>query len=238
MTLDFRIEWGYQYLYSRRHYHPVYNWDGRLECSGGSIQSTYKLDYPVVWYGPGHCAVETALPQPCWKSSTKRGISGVRVVAETDGAAVFTIYTNSGTFSFTAAQLQREKRIVFAVGPKYLGCHVVVTVTGYLWFRPEPKPGQTVFEAKDLALPQRDWARMRTGEIRPGQALSFCADIPAPKKDFSETLVHLHVSRKMRAFSGMLQVHGARHRLCRRRRCAHGRAACGALQGIPKMRIQ
>lgn len=30
MKLDFRIDWGYQYLYSRRHYHPVYLWDGRM----------------------------------------------------------------------------------------------------------------------------------------------------------------------------------------------------------------
>ena len=191
MKLDFRIEWGYQYLYSRRHYHPVYNWDGCLECNGGTIESTYKLDYPVIWYGPGHCAVETKLPEPRWKSSTKRGISGIRVEAEADDKALFTLRTSCGTFSFTAGQLLREQRLVFNVGPKYLGCHVVATMTGYLWFRPAPKPGQIVFEAKDLALPRRDWARMRTGEIKPGQSLEFQAEIPAPRKEYSETLIHL-----------------------------------------------
>ena len=61
MKLDFRIDWGYQYLYSRRHYHPVYLWDGQLDCNGGRIEETYQLDYPVIWYGPGHCAHETKL---------------------------------------------------------------------------------------------------------------------------------------------------------------------------------
>ena len=191
MKLDFRIEWGYSYLYSRRHYHPVYNWDGRLECNGGTIYNVYKLDYPVIWYGPGHCAVETKLDTPCWKSSTKRGISGIRIEAEANDKAIFTLKTNSGTFIIPVELLLREKRVIFNVGPKYLGCHVWATMTGHLWFRPAPKPGQTVFEAKDLALPQRDWARMHTGEIKPGEALVFQADIPAPKKDFSETLFHI-----------------------------------------------
>ncbi len=191
MNLDFRIEWGYQYLYSRRHYHPVYNWDGGLECSGGAIESIYRLDYPVSWYGPGHCAVETKMDSPSWESRTKRGIKGIRIEAEADDDAVFTLRTASGTFSFSAGELRKAKRLVFNVGPKYLGCHVVVTMTGHIWFRPEPKPGQTVFEAKDLDLPRRDWARMRTGEIIPGGALTFEAEVPQPKQDFSETLIHL-----------------------------------------------
>ena len=48
MKLDFRIDWGYQYLYSRRHYHPVYCWDGTLECTDGTIQKCWQLDYPVI----------------------------------------------------------------------------------------------------------------------------------------------------------------------------------------------
>ena len=42
MKLDFRIDWGYQYLYSRRHYHPVYIWDGSLTCQGGAIEKLYR----------------------------------------------------------------------------------------------------------------------------------------------------------------------------------------------------
>ena len=66
MILDFRIDWGYQYLYSRRHYHPVFLWDGSLECSGGTILESYRLDYPVVCFGPGQSAHETRLEAPCW----------------------------------------------------------------------------------------------------------------------------------------------------------------------------
>ena len=53
MTLDFRIDWGYQYLYSRRHYHPQYIWDGSLDCENGEIKEIYSLDYPVIWFRPG-----------------------------------------------------------------------------------------------------------------------------------------------------------------------------------------
>ena len=49
MKLDFRIDWGYQYLYSRRHYHPVYIWDGSLQCENGTIEKSWQLDYPVIW---------------------------------------------------------------------------------------------------------------------------------------------------------------------------------------------
>ena len=102
MKLDFRIDWGYQYLYSRRHYHPVYLWDGQLDCNGGRIEETYQLDYPVIWYGPGHCAHETKLAEPKWKSRTRRGLSGVRFVADADENATFHLTTLSGTFDFSA----------------------------------------------------------------------------------------------------------------------------------------
>ena len=105
MKLDFRIDWGYQYLYSRRHYHPVYLWDGQLDCNGGRIEETYQLDYPVIWYGPGHCAHETKLAEPKWKSRTRRGLSGVRFVADADENATFRLTTLSGTFDFSAKAL-------------------------------------------------------------------------------------------------------------------------------------
>lgn len=64
MLLDFRIDWGYQYLYSRRHYHPQFIWDGEVKCENGTIHSVWQLSYPVIWYGPGHCAKETKLEKP------------------------------------------------------------------------------------------------------------------------------------------------------------------------------
>lgn len=91
MLLDFRIDWGYQYLYSRRHYHPQFIWDGELKCENGTIQSIWQLSYPVIWYGPGHCAKETKLEKPKWKSRTKRGLAGIRIQAEIEENAVFTL---------------------------------------------------------------------------------------------------------------------------------------------------
>ena len=89
MKLDFRIDWGYQYLYSRRHYHPFYHWDGRLECSDGIIEKVFRLDYPVLLSGPGHSAHETLLDGPCWKSTTRRGLAGIRIEAEVSENAAF-----------------------------------------------------------------------------------------------------------------------------------------------------
>jgi hypothetical protein len=61
MKIDFRVDWGYQMLYSRRHYHPVYRWDGHLECSGFSELNVSLLEYPPAWWGPCHTAHETPL---------------------------------------------------------------------------------------------------------------------------------------------------------------------------------
>lgn len=190
--LDFRIDWGYQYLYSRRHYHPVYLWDGALECEGGRILESRRLEYPVLWFGPGQSARETPMEEPRWKSRTRRGLSGVRFIVEVErDDATFRLKTLSGEFTFSAAEIREQGRIVFPVGPKYLGCHVIVTRTGYLWFRPAPRPGEQVWEADDLPLPQHDWARMRTAWLAPGETVEFEAEIPPTKGDFSESVLHL-----------------------------------------------
>ena len=194
MKLDFRIDWGYQYLYSRRHYHPFYHWDGHLECADGVIEKVFQLDYPVIWFGPGHCARETPLDSPRWKSTTRRGLAGIRVEAEVTENARFELVTLSGTFEFTAKEILSEGRIEFPVGPKYLGCHVIVTRTGYYWFRPPARPGQVIFEAEQLAStgnPLRDWARTRTIWIDPGKTLEFEAELPETHGDCDETVFHL-----------------------------------------------
>ena len=109
MKLDFRIDWGYQYLYSRRHYHPVFEWDGSLSCAGGRIEHCWKLDYPVIWFGPGQCAKETLLAEPRWQSRTRRGLAGIRVAAEAKPEAMFTLRTLSGAFEFSARQIAEEE---------------------------------------------------------------------------------------------------------------------------------
>ncbi len=191
MTLNFRIDFGYQYLYSRRHYHPVYRWDGHLECSGGDILEAYKLDYPVIWFGPGHCPIETKLPSPEWECKTKRGFSGVRFVADVSDDAVFTLVTASGKVEFTAKQISDDGRIVFPIGPKYLNCSIIVTRTGYLWFMPKAKDGEMLLMAKDLPLPCHDWARMECAWLAADEKVSFTADIPQLDGDVEESLLHL-----------------------------------------------
>ena len=100
MQLDFRIDWGYQYLYSRRHYHPFFEWDGHLEITDGTIEKIHKLDYPVLWYGPGHCPVETPLENNSWQSRTRRGLSGIRVWADVNENTTFKLVTKSGSWNF------------------------------------------------------------------------------------------------------------------------------------------
>ncbi len=189
--LDFRIDWGYIYLYSRRHYHPQYIWDGELTCKDGEILESYQLDYPLAWYMPGLCPNETKLPAPRWESRTKRHIAGVRFVAEVTEDTVFTLSTQSGTFFFTAQQIQQDGRITFTVGPKYLQCQVIVTRTGYFWFRPPCPEGETRFMEADLPLPQHQWSRTPLAYLEPGKTVEVELSVPQSSADYPETLMHM-----------------------------------------------
>ncbi|MBQ8524202.1 MAG: hypothetical protein IJ457_06225 [Clostridia bacterium] len=190
MKLDFRIDWGYQYLYSRRLYHPTFIWDGDLTVDGGKIDEIYQLTYPYSWYGIGHSAKETKLDSPAWKSTTKRGLSGIRIVADVDEGAVFHLNTMSGSFDFTAKDIIEKGKLDFPVGPKYLGCSVLVTRTGYIWFRPESLPGQTIWNAEDLGLDVHPWARCDLAWLRPGETVKFKYTVPEKTKDVSDTVIH------------------------------------------------
>ncbi|MBE6689185.1 MAG: hypothetical protein E7588_07935 [Ruminococcaceae bacterium] len=191
MTLDFRIDWGYQFLYSRRHYHPQYIWDGTLECENGKILESYKLDYPVIWFGPGHCAKETKLSSPSWISRTKRGVSGVRFVAEVNENTVFHLKTVSFETTFTARDIINKGSLDFMVGPKYLNCSVVVTKTDYLWFRPAPRKGETEIDINSLGLEVHPWSRMKLAWLAPGESAVWQADIAEWDSDYCEQLLHI-----------------------------------------------
>lgn len=191
MKLDFKINWGYKYLYSRRHYHPVYIWDGSLSLNEGEIENVYKLDYPYIWYGIGHSAIETKLEKPEWKDSTKRKYSGIRVEAEVNENSDFTLATVTGTFKFSARDILDKKILEFPVGPKYLGCYVTVTLTNYHWFKALPKENETVFDADDLNADVKNWARGRYAWIPAGGGVEFKATISKSKADFSQTLFHI-----------------------------------------------
>ena len=191
MKLDFRIDWGYQYLYSRRHYHPQYIWDGTLKCENGTIEKTWQLSYPVVWYGPGLCAKETELAQPKWESRTKRGLAGARFETEINEKTAFLLETASATIRFSAAQLMREGRLLFPVGPKYLGCIITVTVQGYLWFRTPLKLGQRAYEPDMLGLPVHPWARMELAWLASGQTVTWTQTVESAKADVIAQTIHL-----------------------------------------------
>ena len=190
MKLEFRIDWGYQYLYSRRLYHPTYIWDGNLKVDGGEITEIYQLTYPYSWYGIGHSAKETKLETPEWKSRTKRALSGIRVVAEVDEDATFHLTTMSGSFDFTAKEVLEEGKLDFPVGPKYLGCSILVIRKGFIWFRPETLKGQTIWNAEDLGLDVYPWARCDLAWLRPGESVKFKYTVPEKTKDVSDTVIH------------------------------------------------
>ena len=190
MELDFRIDFGYQYLYSRRHYHPQYIWDGGLTCEGGRIERSALLRYPVLWFGPGHSAKETALDGPAWTLRTRRGLAGVRFLADVDDGAVFHLRTASFRADFTAAELLEKGRIEYMIGPKYLGCSVIVTRSGYLWYRPAPRDGEIAIDARDMGLSVHPWHRMDLAWLAPGETYTFTARIPEKTHDFEETLFH------------------------------------------------
>lgn len=191
-TLDFRIDWGYQYLYSRRHYHPIYKWDGKLTCQDGIIERTFQLDYPLVIFGPGQSAIETELPSPQWHCQTKRGIAGIRFLTRVTEKTRFTLETVMGTITFTAADILHSGRLIFPVGPKYLQCSIIVTQTNHYWFRPNnPDAGITVYNEDSLGLPVHNWARARLAWLYPGESIHMPVTVPETNADYSEVLMQI-----------------------------------------------
>lgn len=192
MKLDFRIDWGYQALYTRASYHPVFVWDGSLDCRNGVIEKSFHLAYPYVVFGPGHSPIEEPLASPEWKSSTQYTFDGMRFEADVNKDTEFYFNSRSCTFSFTADELLAKKRLVVSVGPKYLNCNVIVTLSNYVWFQPLPKDGEIVFDADDFSgVPVRSWARMRTAWIAPETSLKFTAELAEHNADFVERIMHL-----------------------------------------------
>lgn len=191
MKLDFRIDWGYQYMYSRRHYHPVYIWDGNLTCENGTIEKSFQLEYPYVMFGPGYSAKEIELSKPEWKNRTKRGYSGVRFVADVNENTVFHLNTTSFSTSFAAKDIIEKGRTQFAVGPKYLNCNVTVNKTGFYWYKPAFKEGETIIDGSELGLPVHNWSRMSLAYLEPNKRLKFEVDVKEKQKDYRELLIHL-----------------------------------------------
>lgn len=188
IKLDFRIDWGYQMLYSRRHYHPIYLWDGRLACDGAQQMQISALDYQAPWWGPCFSPKETPLPGHAWQDSTRRKIAGIRVVAECRPDAVFKLTTLSGEFEFSAVRILNEGQFSFPVGSKYGFCAVAVCRSGHSWFLPTPVPGHVVFSAGDLPLAQHELQRMRMAALPPGQCVELDVVLPGSSSGDGEAL--------------------------------------------------
>ena len=195
MKLDFRIEWGYHFLYSNFNYHDEMIWDGRLTVDRGEIRKTYLLEYPRpnidLHFGPGLCAKETKLDAPQWQSTTCNWIAGVRFIAEAEEDAVFHLKAGEYAIDFKAADLQKQGRLTFPVGPKYLNCAIIINLTDYLWFRPAPKADETDISIRDLGLTTHPWGRMELAWLSPDLSAQWETEIPVPTADHQELLLHL-----------------------------------------------
>ncbi len=190
MKLNFRIDFGYQYLYSRRTYHPTYVWDGGITCRGGEILAAYELEYPNIWYGPVLNPIQKRLATPNWRNSTKRRLAGVRLECDVTEDAVFTFDTAAAKISFTAEDVLKKGRLDFNIGPKYLGCRVMVTLEGYLWYRLPLKDGERAYEPEDFGLPVHTWARTRLAWIRPGESARWEYEVKNVNCDLHEITAH------------------------------------------------
>ncbi len=190
MKLEFRIDFGYQYLYSRKHYHPEFVWDGTLEVDNGRIDEVYRLEYPYSWYGPAMSAKRTRLNSPSWQIKTKRNLTGLWFSAEVEEDSIFTFDTKSAKISFSANDIKTKGRLEFLVGPKYLGCYVTVTLDGYLWYRPKLKEGQRAYEYDAFNSEITDYARLKHTVIKAGEGVEWEDTVSDTGKDCQETLLH------------------------------------------------
>lgn len=191
-NMIFRIDFGYQYLYSRADYHPQYLWDGCLECINGEILETYRLEYPEnSGFGPGHSPKEYKLDNPFWQLQTQKGMSGIKVCANAGEDTVFSLKTATITLEFRAKDLQEKGRLEFPVGPKYLGCFVTITMEGYYWFRGRKDDGRLYLEAEELGLPVHDWSRMKLAWLQPQETVTWEMDVKETEADVEQLLVQL-----------------------------------------------
>lgn len=190
-SLDFRIEMGYVYTYSRRHYHPVYIWDGNLSVSNGEICKTFLINHTETLSGLTKSPTITPLEKPEWQFSTKRKVMGVQIIAKVNENSVFNLNTASFDCTFTAKDVLEKGRLVFNVGPEYQGCLVTVNKTGYQWFAPQPQKGQTILRADNLGIEVHEWARHRLAFLKPREQVSFEYQVKKPNKDFFQTLINI-----------------------------------------------
>ena len=81
MQLEFTINWGYQMLYSRRLYHAIFEWDGKLEVSDPNAKmSLALLRYPFCMFGVSYSPVAETINSNEWHNiQTRRSVGGLQV---------------------------------------------------------------------------------------------------------------------------------------------------------------
>ncbi len=194
MKLEFVINFGYQMLYSRRLYHPVYCWDGSIEASDPSAKMELDLlEYPFVWCSICYSPEKTRLSGNSWDNViTRRGVKGIQVTAECKENTVFTLRNQYGEFSFSADQLSGNERLVFPVGGKYGFCVITVSRYGQYWFRPGAfLPDMVRFEPGDMPLYCEERRRMIMAELPHGQKFSLPLAFEADPEKSSVLTLHI-----------------------------------------------
>ena len=197
--LSFKIDFGFQMIYSRRQYHAAMKWDGRLVCKNGRILKSDFLEDGKMWSCPCFSPKRIPLDRPEWKITTRRQVHGVAFEVDANEKTSFTLETAAGTWKFTAKDVWDKGRIAWHVGPKYTYNLVVVTREGYHWFYPQLQPGMTRLDADDLGLPVHEWSQQRMGWLAPGGKISLDLDFPDVNKD-GEYLIHATVMISPRGY--------------------------------------
>jgi len=197
--LNFRVDFGFQMVYSRRQYHATMKWDGRLVCENGEILQSYFLEDRKMWSCPCLSPKRVPLDKPEWQITTRRQIHGLAFEVEVTDSTRFCLETMAGIWNFTARELLEQGRLAWHVGPKYTYNQVVVTREGYHWFNPPVAPGQTRLEADDLNLPVYEWSQQRLAWLAPGETMALDLDFPPNNAD-GEYLLHATAMISPRAY--------------------------------------
>ncbi|GEM_PF-900295 len=200
MQLNFRVEFGFSMLYSRRQYHAAMKWDGRLVCQSGRVLRSYLLEDQRIWVCPCVSMKRVPLEKPEWHLTTRRAVAGVAFEVEATPETCFRLETAMGTWCFSASELEEKGQIVYAVGPKYTYNKVIVNKEGYRWFAPALKPGMLSYEVGDMGLPIHEWARMPLAWLAPGASMKLDVDLPEIPNGEGEYLLHSCMMISPRAY--------------------------------------
>lgn len=137
MQLEFTINWGYQMLYSRRLYHAIFEWDGKLEVSDPNAKmSLALLRYPFCMFGVSYSPVAETINSNEWHNiQTRRSVGGLQVKVDCDDSAQFTLKNKYGDFVFSAQEILQNGFKYFPISFKYDFAVITVSRKGFYWFR-------------------------------------------------------------------------------------------------------